>query len=102
MASRFVAPKRLTSLEEAQATFQRVQEQLDALTPSKRPALITKDTTLRAGESVRISPRAGGTIRAKLPKAGPDNFGQTISILLERPSGTLRVSAEAPDTVVGV
>src|SRR5690606_3639394 len=36
------------------------------------------------------------------PKAGPENFGQTVTIALERPNGTLRVSAQAPDTVNGV
>jgi hypothetical protein len=82
--------------------FSRVQEQLDALTQSKRPALITKDTTLRAGESVRISPRGGATLFAKLPKAAAENFGAKISVMLERPAGTLRISAQRPDTVVGV
>lgn len=98
--SRFVAPKRVESFEDVRKALARLQETLDAGQP-KRAALITKDTTLRAGESVRISPRGGATLYAKLPKASAENFGETISILLERPAGTLRVSAQAPDTVVG-
>src|SRR5690606_30357070 len=100
--SRFVAPKRLETLDEVRKALQQVQEQLDALSPDRRTDLQTKDLTLRAGEFVRISPRQGGTVRAKLPKAGPENFGQTVTIALERPNGTLRVSAQAPDTVNGV
>lgn len=101
MPSKFVAPKRLETFEDVRKALARVQETLDAHQP-KRGALITTDTTLRAGESVRISPRRGATLFAKLPKASAENFGAKISILLERPNGTLRVSAQAPDTVVGV
>lgn len=101
MARRFVAPKRLESLEQVQRALQRVQEQLDALNPPKRGGLITSDVTLRAGEFVRISPRSG-TVFAKLPKASAENYGLTVTISLERPAGTLRIAAEHPDTVNGV
>lgn len=101
-ASRFVAPKRLTTLEEAQTAFQRVQEQLDALVRPKRQKLVTSATTLIAGEFVRISPRQGQTLIAKLPRATQANFGEVITISLERPNGTLRVSAEKPDVVGGL
>lgn len=98
--SRFVAPKRVESFEDVRKALQLLQEQLDATQP-KRPSLITKDTTLRAGESVRISPRGGATLFAKLPKASAENFGQSITLLIERPKGTVRVCAQSPDTVVG-
>lgn len=102
MPSRFVAPKRLTSLDEAQTAFQRVQEQLDALTRPKRQALVTDSTTLRADEIVRISPRQLQTLIAKLPKASADNYGSIITILLERPAGVLKIAAEKPDKVGGL
>lgn len=102
MASRFVAPKRLTSLDDAQKALQKIQEQLDALTPARRTSIQIRSFTLIAGEFVRASPRQGDTIIAKLPKASAENFGQTVSISLESPNGTLRVSAQAPDTINGV
>lgn len=102
MASRFVAPKRLTSLEEAQTAFQRIQEQLDALARPKRQELVTSATTLRADEVVRVSPRQGQTIIAKLPKANEDNFGSIITVILEKPNGVLKISAEKPDNVGGL
>lgn len=100
-ASRLVAPKRLTSLDEAQAAFQRVQEQLDALKPRARGELVTSATTLIAGEYVRLSPRQGQVLVAKLPKANSDNLGQPITVSVERPNGSVRVSAEGLDTVNG-
>lgn len=99
--SRFVAPKRLETLEDARKALQRVQEQLDALSSAPRAQLITSATTLRAGEFIRISPRQGRKLIAKLPKASADNFGQEISISLERPNGSLVLAAEAPDTING-
>lgn len=100
-SSRFVAPKSLETLEQAREALQRIQEQLDALTGATRPQLIVADVTLRAGEFIRISPRQGRRLFAKLPKATADNFGEEICIALERPNGSLVVSAEAPDTVNG-
>jgi hypothetical protein len=99
--SRFVAPKLLASLTDVSKALQRIQEAFDALTPDRRTNLQTKSFTLIAGEFVRVSPRQGGTIVAKLPKASPENFGKTVTISLEQPNGTLRVSAESPDTVNG-
>lgn len=101
MPSRFVAPKRLESLEEAQIAFQRIQEQLEALRPRARGQLVTASTTLIAGEYVRLSPRQGQTLVAKLPKATADNQGQPITVAVERPNGVVRVSAEHPDLVNG-
>lgn len=99
--SRFVAPKRLETLEEARTAFQRIQEQLDALTPRQRTELITSSTTLRAGEFLRVSPRQGAVLHAKLPKASAENYGLTVSISLEQPNGELRIAAEGRDTVNG-
>lgn len=102
MPNRFVAPKRLDTLDDVRKALQRIQEQLDANDPQPRSALLTTDVTLRAGEVVRISPRQGETVFAKLPKAQADNYGSEITIILEAPAGTLRLSAQAPDTINGV
>lgn len=102
MRSRFVAPKQLASFGEVVAALLKVQEQLDALTPTPRQQLFIKDFTLRSGEFVRCSPRQGGTLVAKLPKAAAENFGEQIEISLEQPNGTLRIAAEKPDTVGGM
>lgn len=99
MPSRFVAPQSLESLEQARLAFLRVQEQLDAISAAARPQLFTSSLTLRAGETVRLSPRQGRTLTAKLPKAGAENFGERISIILEKPNGLLVIAAQKPDTV---
>lgn len=103
MPSRFVAPKRVETLEDVRKALQAVQEQFDANGISRaRQQLVTADTTLRAGEFVRLSPRQGGTIFAKLPKATAENIGTRIEISIERPNGTVKVSAQSPDTVSGL
>lgn len=102
MTNRFVAPRRVDSFEDARKTFQLVQEQLDTDRLNARPDLVTKNTTLVSGEFVRISPRQGATLVAKLPKASADNFGQSITISLERPRGTLKIAAQKPDKVAGL
>jgi hypothetical protein len=101
MPSRFVAPKRLETLADVQKAFAKLQESLDAPSAEPRTQLITSNTTLRAGEFVRISPRQGQVLYAKLPKANADNFGSRIEICLERPNGTLRIAAQKPDVVAG-
>lgn len=103
MASRFVAPKRLESMEDVRKAFQLIQEQLDSNGISRaRGQLVTTDTTLAAGEYVRISPRQGATLFAKLPKATAENIGAQIAVSVERPNGTLRIAAQKPDTVAGL
>lgn len=103
MASRFVAPKRLETLEDVRKALQLVQEQFDANGISQaRGQLVTKSTTLASGEFVRISPRQGQTLVAKLPKATADNTGLQIVISLERPNGTLKIAAQKPDTIAGL
>lgn len=103
MASRFVAPKRLETLEDVRKALQLVQEQFDANGISRaRGQLVTKSTTLASGEFVRISPRQGQTLVAKLPKATADNIGLQIVVSLERPNGTLKIAAQKPDTVAGL
>jgi hypothetical protein len=99
-ANRFVAPSSIASLEQVAVLLRKVQEQLDQ--PLRgRFELVTVDTTLRAGEFVRISPRQGRRLVAKLPKASADNFAERIEISLEQPVGTLVIAAEKPDQVGG-
>lgn len=103
MPNRFVAPKRVESLEDVRKALQLVQEQFDANGISKaRQQLITKSTTLAAGEFVRVSPRQGQTLYLKLPKADANNIGSRIEISIERPNGTVKIAAEKPDTVSGL
>lgn len=100
MPTRFVAPKRIDTLEDVRKALQLVQEQFDANGISRaRQQLLTTSSTLRAGEFVRVSPRQGQTLTLKLPKASADNIGQRIEISIERPNGTVKIAAEAPDTV---
>lgn len=103
MPSRYVAPKRLDNLEDVRKALQMIQEQFDANGISRaRAQLVTTSTTLVSGEFVRLSPRQGALLYAKLPKATAENIGERIEISIERPVGTVRVSAERPDTVAGL
>lgn len=102
MTNRFVAPRSLSSLDEASKSFRQVQEQLDALARS------TSDNSVRISSFTpfvpsftRVSPQTASGLTITLPSPAAENVGLWVAINIEDPHGPVTVEAPVGALVNG-
>lgn len=92
MASRrFVAPRTVDDLPTVRRALQDIQSTLDGIAADKVVGrLELSNFSATAGSTHRVSPPSAG-VRVALPRANEDLVGQTITLVVESPSGAVLI-----------
>lgn len=99
--SRFVAPRFIQGFPAVQRALLEIQSALDRLSLSRyRRGLETGNFVAVAGSFMRVRPPSGGQAGV-LPRPDADNAGESITIAVEDPQGTLILHAPPGTTVNG-
>lgn len=78
----------------ADQAIRRLQDRVQRATtaPAQSPALRTESFDAAAGGVYRVRPSTTATLDVRLPKSDASTFGKTVTLLVSRPVGSVRVT----------